>query len=165
MDCNKGLEVRISKEGKTTIITMGLEEIPPMFTRIPPPDQTSRMGIIAQTMEDPLINAQTNHLIGTIKIDLEMGLFTNLMGTGETTEISLVLHQLKDETSHKTTFIANKEMTNLITLRSADLTIDLLLALRVMNKSFRRTIIRHHLMCFALPQPMILLTKNRIFAR
>ena len=94
-----------------------------------------------------------------------MGLFTTLMETGETTEISLVLHQLKDETSHKTTLIANQEMTNLITLRSADLTIDLRLVLRPMKKSFRRTIIRHHLLWFGLPQPMILLTKYRIFAR
>ena len=66
MDCNNGLEVGNSNEGTTTIITMGLEEIPPIITRIPLPDQTSRMGIIAQTMEDPLINAQTNHLIKTL---------------------------------------------------------------------------------------------------
>ena len=48
---------------------------------------------------------------------------------------------------------------------SADLTIDLRLVLRPINKSFRRTIIRHHLMWFASPQPMIPLTNYRIFAR
>ena len=66
MDRNNGLEVRIPKEGTTTIITMGLGGIPPKIARISLQDQTSYMGIIAQTMEDPLINAQISHLIETM---------------------------------------------------------------------------------------------------
>ena len=50
----------------TTIITMGLGEIPPIITRISLQDQSSHVGIIAQTMEDPLINAKTNHLKETM---------------------------------------------------------------------------------------------------
>ena len=61
MDHNNGLEVRIFKEGTTTIITPSLGEIPPTIIEISLPDHTLRMGIIALTMEDPLINAQINH--------------------------------------------------------------------------------------------------------
>ena len=70
-----------------------------------------------------------------------------------------------EETSHKITPIANQEVINLITLRSTDLTIDLRLVLRLINKSSRRTKIRHHLMWFTSPQPTIPLPKCRIFAR
>ena len=66
MDRNNGLEVRISKEETRTTITMGLGEIPPIITRISLQDQTLPMGIIAQRMEDPLINAQISHLMETI---------------------------------------------------------------------------------------------------
>ena len=100
-----------------------------------------------------------------IEIDLEMDLLTNRMETSETMETFLVPHRLKEETSHKKTPIANQEVINPTTLRSADLTIDQPLALRPMNKIFRRTIIRHHLMWFVSPQPMIPLTNYRIFAR
>ena len=77
----------------------------------------------------------------------------------------LILYRVKEENSHKIPPVANQEVFNLTTLRFADLTIELQLVLRPVNKSFRRTIIRHHLMWFASPQPMILLTICRIFAR
>ena len=50
MDRNNGRGVRISKEETTNILTMGLGEIPSIITRISLQDQTSHMGIIAQTM-------------------------------------------------------------------------------------------------------------------
>ena len=165
MDRNNGLEVRISKVEPTTIITMGLGEIPPIITRISLPDQTSHMGIIAQTIEDPLINAQISHSIEAMETDLEMSLSTIRMKTGETMEIFLVLHRLKGETSHKIIPIANQEMINLTTLLSVGLTIDLLLVLHPMNKNFRRILIKHHLMWFASPQLMKPITNYRIFAR
>ena len=84
-----------------------------------------------------------------------MNLSTTRMGTGGTMETFLVLHQIQEETSHKTIPIANQEMNSPTTLRSADLTIDLQQALHPMNRNFRRTIIRHHLMWFVSPQPMI----------
>ena len=40
------------------------------------------MGIIAQTMEDHLINAQIGHLIETMEIDLESDLSTTRMRIG-----------------------------------------------------------------------------------
>ena len=66
MDRNNGLEVRISEEEITTIITMGLGKIPLINTRISLQDQTSHMEIITRTMEDPLINAKNSHLIETM---------------------------------------------------------------------------------------------------
>ena len=54
-----------------------------------------------------------------------------------------------------TTPIANQEMINLTTQRSADLIIDLRQTLRPMNRNFRRTITRHHLMWFVSPQAMM----------
>ena len=155
MDRNNGLEVRISKEETTSIMTMDLGGIPPIITRISLQDQISHMGINAQTMEDHLINAQINLLIETMEIDLEMYLSTTQMGTGETMEIFLVPHRTKGEISHKTTPTANQEVINQTTLRSADLTIDLGLVLHPMNKNFCRTVIKHHLMWFASPPPMI----------
>ena len=165
MDRNNGLEVRISKKETTTVITMGLGEIPTIITRISHQGQTSHMGIIAQTMEDPLINAQISHLIKTIEIDLEMDLLTTRMRTGEIMEFFLVPHRTKGDTSHKITPTANQEVIKPTTLRSADLTINQRLILRPMNKNFRRPIIRHHLMWFASPQPMILIVNYQIFAR
>ena len=91
-----------------------------------------------------------------------MTLSTTRMGT---VELFLVLHRLKVEISHEITPIAHQELINLTTLRSTDLTVDLQQVLRPMNKSFRRTIIRHHLMWFASPQPRIPKTNCRIFAR
>ena len=106
-------------------------------------------------MEDHLINAQINHSIESMEIDPEIDLSTIRMETGGRMETFLVLHQIQEETSHKIVSIANQEVVNSTTLRSTDLTIDLQLVLRPMNKIFRRTIIRRHLMWFASPQPVI----------
>ena len=110
-------------------------------------------------MEDRMINAKISHSTETMEIGLEKDLSTTRMGTGETGEVFLVLRRLKEETSHKITSTTNQELTNLITLRSADLTIDL----RPKNKNFRKTITRQHLMWFVLPQLTILLLKYQIF--
>ena len=75
-----------------------------------------------------------------------MDLLTTIMGIGETMEIFLVLHRPKGEISHKITRTANLEVINPTILLSADLTINQRLVLRPMNKNFRGTIIRHHLM-------------------
>ena len=165
MDQSSGLEAKISKEENTTIITMGLGEIAPIITRISLLDQTPHTGTIAQAMEDHLTNAQISQSIEAMETDLEMNLSTIRMETGETMETFLVPHRLKEETSHKIIPIANLEVINLTTLRSADLTINLRLPLRPMNRNFRRTIIRHHLMWFVSPQPLIPSTNCRIFAR
>ena len=124
----------------------------------------SHMKIITRTTEDRLNNAQFNHLIDIMEIYLEIDLLTSRVGTGETIETFFLPHRLKEDTSHKITPIANQEMINLTTLRSADLTIDQRLALRPMNKNFRRAKVRHHLIRFVSPQPMIPLTNYRIFA-
>ena len=153
MNRNNGLGVRISKE-EITKITTGLE-VPPIITRISLQDQTPHMGLTTQTMEDHLINAQINHSKETREIDPEMDLSTIRMETGGKMETILFLHQIQEETSHKTIPIANQEVINPATSRSADLTIDLRLILRPMNKSFRRKIFRHHLMWFASQQSMI----------
>ena len=41
------------------------------------------MGIIAQTMGDPLINAEINHLIQPMEADLEMDPSITRVGTGD----------------------------------------------------------------------------------
>ena len=110
------------------------------------------MGIIAETTEDPLINAQISHSIEAMETDPEMNLSTIRTGTGETMETFLVLHRLKGEISHKIIPIANQEMINLTTLLFADLTIDQRLLLHPMNKNSRQATIKH-LMWSALPQP------------
>ena len=92
MDRNSGLEIRISTEETTTIVTMGLGETLRIITKISLYDQTLHMGIIAQTMEDPLTNAQISHLIETMETDLEMDLSPIRMGTGKTKEFFLVPH-------------------------------------------------------------------------
>ena len=154
MGRNNGLEFGVSIGEITIIITTDLE-VPPIITKISLQDQTPHMGITAQTMEDHLTNAQIGHLIETMETDPDMNLSTSRMGTGGTMETFLVLHQIQEETSHKTIPIAHQEVNNLTTLRSADLTIDLQQTLHPMNRNFRRRIIRHHLMWFVSPQPMI----------
>ena len=91
-----------------------------------------------------------------MEIDVEMDILKTRMRTGETIEISLVPHRPKGETSHKKTPIANPKVISPTTLLSADLTIDLRLALRPMNRNFRTKIIGYHLMWFVSPQPMTL---------
>ena len=129
---------------------MGLE-IPPIITRTSLQNRNLHTRIIAQMMGDHLINAQISHLIKTMKIDLEMVLSTTQMGTGETMEISLVLHRLKGEIIRRIVQTANQEMIGPTTLLSADLTSDLRLVLRPTNKNFRKTITRQHLMWFVSP--------------
>ena len=69
------------------------------------------------------------------EIDLKTDLSTTRIGTGETMEIFLVVHRLKEETLHKITPIANQEVINLTTLLSTDLTTDLQLVLHLTNTS------------------------------
>ena len=66
------------------------------------------------------------------------------MGTGETMESFLVLHRLKEETSHKITPIANQEVANLTTRFSADLITNLRLVLHLTNTNSHKAMIRHH---------------------
>ena len=165
MDRNNGLEVRISKDETTTVMAMGLGEIPPIITRISLQDQTSHMGAIAQTMEDHLINAQISHSKEAMEIDLGMNLITIRMETGETMEDFPVLHQTKDEISHRIIHIDNQEVINLTALLSADPTLDLQLVLHATSKSFHKTIIRHHLTWFASPLPMISLMNYQTSVR
>ena len=163
MDRNNGLGAKISRKGTRTTM-MGLE-ITPIITRTSLQDRNLHTRIISQIMGDHLINAQISHLIKTMEIDLGMVLSTTQMGTGETMEISLVLHRLKGENNRRIVQTANQEMIGPTTLLSADLTIDLRLVLRPTNKDFRKTITRQHLMWFVSPQPTILLMKYQIFVR
>ena len=145
IDQTNGLEAKISREGTRTTIMMGLE-IPPIITRTSLQDRNLHTGIIAQIMGDHLINAQISHSIETMEIDLGMVLSTTRMGTGETMEIFLFLHRPKEENIRRIVHTANQELISRAILRSADLTIDLQLVLRPMNKNFRGTIIKQHLM-------------------
>ena len=165
MDWSNVLEAKISREEIRITVMMDLQETFLHLIEIFLQGPTSYVRTIIRTTEYHMINAQTSHSIEITEIDLELNLSTTRMGTGETMEIFLVLHRLKEETSHKITLIANQEVINLTTLRSADLTIDLRPVSRPMNKNFRKTIIRHHLMWFASPQLLIPLKNYRIFAR
>ena len=158
-------EAMISKQEARTTITMDSGGFPQLPTRVYLQDPASPMRTITRTTEDHMTNAQISHSIEMTEIDLGMDLLTTRMGTDETMEIFHVLHRLKEETSHKKTLIANQEVINLIAMRSADLITDLRLVLHPTNKKFRRTIIRHHLMWFASPQPMIPLKNCWISAR
>ena len=146
---NSGLEAKISKEKIRITKMMDLQEIflHPIETPLQGP--TSHMKTLTRTIDNHTIIAQISHSIDMMKVDLEMDLSTTRMGTDETMETLLVPHRLKEETSNKMTPIANQEVINLKTLRSKDLTINQRLALRPMNKNFRRTKFRHHLMWFA----------------
>ena len=123
MDQNNGLEAKTFKGETRILLTIDLRKHLFLPTRISLPDQILHMGITIRIMEDRMINSKISHLSETMEIDLETDLSTTRMGTGETMEIFLVLRRLKEETTHKITSIANQELTNLITLRSADLTI------------------------------------------
>ena len=155
MDQNNGLEVKISQEETRTLPLIDSREVPLIANKISLQDTTLHIGTTVRMLDDYLINAQISHLIETMETDPDMNLSATRMGTGGTMETFLVLHQIQDEISHKTIPIAHQEMNNLTTLRSADLTIDLQQILHIMNRNFRRTIIRHHLMWFVSPQPMI----------
>ena len=155
MDQNNGLEAKIFKDETRTLTIIDSGEIPLMATKISLQDPTLLIETTVRTIGDHLINAQISHSIETMETDLDMNLSTTRMGTGGTMGTFLVLHQIQEETSHKTIPIANQEMNNLTTLRSAGLTIDLPQTLHPMNRNFHRTIIRLHLMWFASPQPMM----------
>ena len=149
MDRNNGLEAKFFKDETRTLAMIDSEEVPLIPTKISLQDPTLHIGTTVQTIDDHLINVQISHLIETMETDPDLNLSTTTMGAGGTMGTFLVLHQIQEETSHKTTPIAHQEITNLTTLPSADLTIDLQQTLHPMNKNFRRTIIRHHLMWFA----------------
>ena len=155
MDQNNGLEAKISKEKTRSLPMIDLGEVPLIATKISLQDPTLLIGTTVRMIRDHLTNAQISHLMETMETDPDMNLPTTRLGTGGTMEIFLVLHQIQVKTSHKTIPIVNQEMNNLTTLRSADLTIDLQQTLHPMNRNFRRTIIRHHLMWFVSPEPMI----------
>ena len=155
MDQDNGLEAKISQEETGTLPMIDSGEVSLIATKISLQDPTLHIGTTVRIIDDHLINAQISHLIEIMETDPDMNLSTTRMGTGGTIETFLVLHQIQEETSHKTIPIAHQEMNNLTTLRSADLTIDLQQTSNPMNRNFRGTIIRHHLMWFVSPQPMI----------
>ena len=155
MDQNNGLEAKISKEETRTLTMIDSGEVPLIATKNSLQNTTLHIGTTVRMIEDHLTNAQISHLIETMETDTDMNLSTTRMGTGGTMETFLVLHQIQEETSHKTIPIAHQEMNNLTTLRSAGLTVNLQQTLHPMNRNVRRTIIRRHLMWFVSPQPTI----------
>ena len=165
MDQNNGLEVKIFQEETRILAMIDSREVPLIATKISLQDPTLHMGTTVRTIDDHLINVHISHLKGTMETDPDMNLSTTRVGTGGTMETFLVLHQIQEETSHRTIPIAHQELNNLTTLRPADLAIDLQQTLHPMNRTFRRTIIRQYLMWFVSPQPMIPQTNYRIFAR
>ena len=150
MDQNNGPEAKIFKDETRTLAMIDSGEVPLTATKISLQDPTLHIETTVRMIDDHLINVQISHLIETMEIDPDMNLSTTRMGTGGTMGTFLVLHQIQEETSHKTIPIAHKEMNSLTTLRS-----DLQQTLRPMNRNFRRAIIRLHLMWFASPQPMM----------
>ena len=155
MDENNGLEAKISKEETRTLPMIDSGEVLLLVTKISLQDPTLHIGTTIRVIEDHSINAQISHLIETMETDPDMNLSTTRMGTGGTMGTFPVLHQIQEEISHKRIPIANQEMNNPTTLRSADLTIDLRQTLHPMNENFLKTITRRHLMWFVSPQPMI----------
>ena len=155
MDQNNGPEAKIFKDGTRTLAMIDSGEVPLIATKISLQDPTLLIETTVRTIDDHLINAQISHSIETMETDPDMNLSTTRMGTGGTMGTFLVLHQIQEETSHKTIPIAHQEMNTLTTSHSADLTINLQQPLHPMNRNFRRTIIRHHLMWFVLLQSMI----------
>ena len=143
MDQINGLEAKISKEETRTLPMIDSGEVPLITTKISLHDPIFYIRTTVRMIEDLLTNAQISQLIETMETDPDMNLSTNRMGTGGTMETFIVFHQIQEETSHKTIPIANHEMNNLTTLRSADLTIDLQQTLHPMNRNFRRIIIRY----------------------
>ena len=155
MDQNNGLEAKIFKDETRTLAMIDSGEVRLIATKISLQDPALHIETTVRTIDDHLINVQISHLIETMETDPDMNLSTTRMGTGETMGTFLVLHQIQEETSHKIIPIVHQEMNNLTTLRSAGLTIDLQQTFHPMNRKFRRTIVRLHLMWFASPQPMM----------
>ena len=125
MDQSKGLEAKSSKEEIRITLMMDLQKISLHLIEISLQGPTSYMRTITRTTEDHTINAQISHSTETTEIDLEKDLSTTRMATGATIEIFLVCRRLKERTCQKITPIANQEVINPISLRSADLAIDL----------------------------------------
>ena len=163
-DQNNGLEAKSSKGEIRISLKIDLAELPLLPIRISLQNQTLHMGKSIPKLEDLMINAKICHSTETMEIDLQTDFSTVTVGTGETMEFLPVLHRFRGETSHKKFSTANQQI-NLTILLSADLTIDLRLVLRPMNKSFRNTTIKRHLLWFASTQPTILLTNCHISAR
>ena len=155
MDQNNGLEAKIFKDETRPLAMIDSGEVHLIATKISLQDPTLHIETTIRTIDDHLINDQISHLIETMETDPDMNLSTTRMATGGIMGTFLVLHQIQEEISHKTIPIVHQEMNNLTTLRSAGLTIGLQQTLYPMNRNFRRTIIRHHLMWFVLLQPMI----------
>ena len=155
MDQNNGPEAKIFKDETRTLAMIDLGEVPLIATKISLQDPALHIGTTVRTIDDHLINVQISHLKETMEADPDMNLSTTRMGTGGTMGTSIVLHQIQEETSHKTIPIAHQEMNNLTTSHSADLTINLQQTLHPMNRNFRRIIVRHHRKWFVLLQPMI----------
>ena len=125
MDQNNGPEARISKDETRTLAMKDSGEVHLIATKISLRDPALHIETAVRTIDDHLINVQISHLLETMETDPDMNLSTTKMGTGGTMGTFLVLHQIQEETSHKTIPIAYQEMNSLIALRSADLTIDL----------------------------------------
>ena len=165
MDQNNGPEAKISIEETRTLPTTDSGDVPLLLTRISLQGRFLYMGATIRIMEDHMINVQISRSLETMEIDLEIDFSTTRKGTGETMGIFLVLHRLKEGTSHKRIRMAIQQVINLTTLLSADLTTDLRLALHLTNTSSHRAIIRHHLISLASPPLMIPLMNYQIFAR
>ena len=155
MGQNNGLEAKIFKDETRILAMIDSGEVPLIATKISFQHPALHIETTVRTIDDHLINVQISHLIETMETDPDMNLSTTRMGTGGTMGTFFVLHQIQEETSHKTIPIAHQEMNNLTTSHSADLTIDLQQTLHLMNRNFRRTIVRHHRMWFVLLQLMI----------
>ena len=139
MDQNNGLEAKIFEEETGTLPTIVLGEVPLMPTRVSLQDPTLHIGTTIRMTEDHMTNAQISHSIEAMETGPELKLSTIRMGTGGTMEIFLVPHRLQGETSHRIIPIA-KQVINLITLLSADLTTDPRLALHLTNKSSHKIV-------------------------
>ena len=116
---NNGLEAKIFKDETRTLAMMDSGEVLLKATKFSLQDPTLHLGTTVRTIDDHLINVQISHLLETVETDPDMNLSTTRMGTGGAMGTFLVLHQIQEETSHKTTPIAHQEMNNLTTLRSA----------------------------------------------
>ena len=101
IDQYNGLEADISKEETRTTLTMDVREVSPLLIRNSLPVQTSHVGTTIRLMEGHMINAQINHPLEAIEIDLEMDLSTAKMRTGEAKKVFLFVHRLQGATSHK----------------------------------------------------------------
>ena len=120
MDQNNGPEAKTFKDGTRTLAMIDSGEVPLIATKISLQDPTLLIETTVRTIDDHLINAQISHSIETMEPDPDMNFSTTRMGTGGTMGTFLVLHQIQEETSHKTIPTANQETNNLTISHSAD---------------------------------------------